>query len=247
MERARSVIIILCFIIYFNAGANYKTEIYKAYISGDMKRWCNILELMLEVDDESSEFQLELINYLYGYIAWCLGVKKTEEAEKYLLYLEEKLKKLEKREVQRSQLYSYWSAYYGFKVGLNKFRAPFLGPKSVKYAEMAIQLNYSNPFGYIQMGNSEFYRPAIFGGSKKKAIRYYLEAERLMESNYGQVKNDWNYLNLLVAIAQVYVEVKDYASAKRYFDKILKFEPEFQWVKNVLYPEFLKMNKMFNY
>ncbi len=241
MERARSIIILLFLIFYLEAEANYKEEIYIAYINGDMNKWRYVIELLLKSNDQSNEVQLELVNYSYGYIAWCLGNNKFNEAEKYLAFLKEKLENLEKNEYELSMIYSYWSAFYGFKIGLNKIKAPFLGPKSIKYAEMAIQKEKGNPFGYIQMGNSEFYRPEIFGGSKKKAIKNYLIAEKLMECDSDYTSNDWNYLNLLIAIAQAYIETKDYTSAKRYFEKILVIEPEFLWVKNELYPNFLKM------
>ncbi|RCK77633.1 MAG: hypothetical protein IGBAC_1942 [Ignavibacteriae bacterium] len=61
-----------------------------------------------------------------------------------------------------------------------------------------------------------------------------------MEQNIDGIKNDWNYLNLLVTIAKAYVEIKDYKSAFKYFEKILEVEPRFLWIKNELYPEFLK-------
>lgn len=241
MERQRSfIILILCLLGWFPLKADYKTEIYLAYINGDMNRWRNVLDSMLEYSNHSCEFQLELTNYLYGYIAWCIGNDKSKEAKLYLTFLENKLTYLESEKFKLSVVYSYWSAYYGFKIGINKLKAPFLGPKSVKYAEMAIQQDNKNVYGYIQYGNAEYYRPVIFGGSKTKALQYYIKAETLMEQNIDEIKNDWNYLNLLVTIAKAYVEIKDYKSAFKYFEKILEVEPRFLWIKNELYPEFLK-------
>ena len=79
--------------------------------------------------------------------------------------------------------------------------------------------------------------PAVFGGSKKKAIEYYLKAEKLM--TVGDVKNDWNYLSTLTLIAGAYEELGNYEKAETYYLKILSISPQFTWVKNNLYPKFL--------
>ena len=62
-----------------------------------------------------------------------------------------------------------------------------------------------------------------------------------MES--GAVKTDWNYLSLLPQIAKAYEELKDYKNAENYYRKILSVAPDFAWVKNELYPQFLKKRK----
>ena len=62
-----------------------------------------------------------------------------------------------------------------------------------------------------------------------------------MES--GAVKTDWNYLSLLTQIAKAYEELKDYKNAETYYRKILSLAPDFAWVKNELYPAFLKKRK----
>ena len=79
--------------------------------------------------------------------------------------------------------------------------------------------------------------PAVFGGSKKKALGYYLKAEKLMTS--GNVENDWNYLSTLTLIAGAYEELGNYEKAETYYLKILSISPQFTWVKNNLYPKFL--------
>jgi tetratricopeptide (TPR) repeat protein len=108
---------------------------------------------------------------------------------------------------------------------------------------MAIEHDKENPYGYIQYGNSQFYMPAVFGGSKKVALQYFKTAEKLMESDQEKIKENWNYLNLLAFIAITYTEINDYAMAKAYYDKILKIEPDFLWVKDELYPALLNKTK----
>ena len=61
-----------------------------------------------------------------------------------------------------------------------------------------------------------------------------------MELNKEQIKDDWNYLSLQTAIAQAYEETGKWGLAKLYYEKILKIEPDYSWVKNELYPAILK-------
>ena len=82
--------------------------------------------------------------------------------------------------------------------------------------------------------------PPIFGGSKSEALLYYHQAESIMLENPSNLKEDWNYLSLLVNIAEAYTEMKDYDKAEEYFKQILEVEPNFNWVKNELYPDFIK-------
>jgi tetratricopeptide (TPR) repeat protein len=82
--------------------------------------------------------------------------------------------------------------------------------------------------------------PAAFGGSKELAIENYQKAEKLMESSASEIKENWNYISLLLAIGKAHDETANYKMAKVYYEKILKIEPRFAWVKNELYPNILK-------
>jgi len=90
------------------------------------------------------------------------------------------------------------------------------------------------------LGNSEFYLPAAFGGSKKEAIEYFLKAKELIEKDSASLSDDWNYLSLLIVIGQTYTYLKDYVSAQKVYVGILELEPGFLYVKDDLYPKLLK-------
>ena len=51
-------------------SAQYKQEIYKAYIGNKMDKWKTTIDEMEANQKKSAEFLLELINYQYGYIGW---------------------------------------------------------------------------------------------------------------------------------------------------------------------------------
>ena len=224
-----------------SGSASWQERIYDAYINGRMDRWKMIIDDMEQQKQQNSGFLAALVNYQYGYIAWCIGEGKTAEAREYLRLADDNLAWIEKHSsTEASLVHSYKSAFYGFRIGLSRLRAPVLGPRSVSHARQAMELEPGNPFGYIQYGNSQYYMPSIFGGSKQTAIEYYQKAQAVMEQNPGHIKNDWNYLNLLTLIAQAFQESGNFQEAEMYYLKILETEPRFLWVKNELYPAFLK-------
>jgi tetratricopeptide (TPR) repeat protein len=245
MERPkyRLATLILIFVCSYTSYGNFKSDIYSAYIKGDMRRWKQVMVEMENTKLAQPAYILELVNYQYGYIAWCIGNKMEDEAEIYLAKAEENIIFLENKKFDLSMVNGYKAAFYGYRIGLNSFKAPFYGPKSSKCADNAIAINKNNPFGYVQYGNIQYYMPSAFGGSKQEAIDYYTKAEKLMEQDKDKIAGDWNYLNLLTIIANAYIDIKQPEKAKIYFEKILKTEPNFEWVKDNLYPELLKRLK----
>jgi hypothetical protein len=218
-------------------SAQNNKAIYQAYLQGDMNKW---KQTMNAFDPKTPAQVLELINYQYGYIAYCIGKNKKSEAEKYLSEAEKNISSLVKQKYQISTLYAYQAAFVGFKIGLAPFKAPFIGQQSISIIEKALQTDKNNHLAYIQLANVERYKPAIFGGSKTKAMEYYLKALYLMEAKPECLVNNWNYLNLLVSIIELYSGECQYNSAADYCQKALSVAPDFAWVKNGLFPSIKK-------
>ncbi len=228
----------MCFTL--NLNASYKSEVYSAFISNNMGKWKSAIDRMSASSAMTDEQLLELVNYQYGYIAWCLGSNKRDEARKYLDLARKNLEFLSLNMKNISMVNSYKSAFYGYRMALNKMLSPFLGPKCLDCARFAVSSDKENPFGYVQLGNIRFYIPAAFGGSKKEALDYYLTALKLMEKNEKNNTENWNYLSLLTVIAQSYYYINDFQSSIKYLDRILKLEPGYDWVRNEFYPKVLK-------
>jgi len=240
MERAKHKIILLLVFLYSSSlFAGEREKIYKAYISGNMQAWKAVIDMLADEKLSDPMRLAELINYQYGYIGWCLGTGRNDEARKYLNHAALNLEKLEKYESYRSLVLSYRSAFYGYRIALNKMLAPVLGIKSYESAKESIRADSFNPMGYIQYGNIMFYLPKTFGGSKSEALEYYLKALEIMERDSLSFAGDWNYLNLLTLIARTFTYTGDYDKAKQYLEKTLKIEPDFRWVREVLYPEII--------
>lgn len=241
MEGAKYLVFLFLFLCKIGtAQINFKKEIYQAFISNDMNKWKNTINLMNQNERKTTDYILELVNYQYGYIAWCIGNQMYVTAESYLKLAESNLKVLEKHSVNASLINAYQSAFFGFRIGLNRIKAPIIGPKSVECAKKAMQLDKNNPLGFIQYANIQYYMPPAFGGSKAVALDYYKIAESKMEGRSDTLQDDWNYLNLLVIIVKAYADLKDIGHAKLYCEKILQIEPDFLWVKKDLYPKLLK-------
>jgi hypothetical protein len=235
-----SVIFMLAFL---PVKADYGSEIYSAYINNRMDRWKAVIDRMAAIPDKDNALLLELVNYQYGYIGYCIGFDRKDEARKYLSVAQANLEILEERGYMLSMVSAYKSAFYGFRIGLNPVTAPVNGKKSMENAKTALKLDPSNYLAYIQNGNIEFYMPAAFGGSKKEALEFYLKAKEVIEKNPGSLKGDWNYLSLMILIGQTHTYLKEYDKAKKTYDNILQIEPEFKYVKDDLYPKLLTKMK----
>lgn len=239
----RQVMFFVLWIIPLFLYADNKTEIYRAYINGNMQEWRTTIDRMHSSGHSATDGLAELANYQYGYIGWCLGTGRNDEARKYLDIAERNLELLRKEQAYLPLVLAYESAFCGYRISLNRMLAPVLGRKSYQSAREALRLDGKNPMANIQYGNILFYVPKMFGGSKEEALKYFLKAQKLMEENPASLAGDWNYLNLLTLIARTYTYVDDYEKSLQYLEKALRIEPDFKWVRDELYPETIKKMK----
>ena len=237
MEKSKYILGALVAMMPSLAFSQNNAEIYQAYIEGDMSQWKRSIDTFVAKSDAEV---MELINYEYGYIGWALSQKKKREAKEYLKRAESNLEKVEKSAYEMSTVYAYKAAFVGFKIGLSPYKAPFIGQKSVSSAQKSLELDSANYISHIQLGNIAFYTPKLFGGSKPKAIEHYLRALEILESDKALLVNNWNYLNLLAIIIDAYYQMEEYAEAKKFCIKTLDIEPDFNWVKDELYPKIIK-------
>lgn len=244
MERKKNIIVVLLMLLTaYPLNASWRSEIYSAYISNRMDLWKNVIDRMNSLETKSDRIIAELVNYQYGYIGYCIGLEKKEEARKYLALAEKNIDLLERNNYDPATINAYRCAFYGFRIGLNKMSAPVNGLKSLEYGRKALELDNNNYFVFIQYGNVQFYMPSAFGGSKKEGMEYFLRAKQLMEADKNGLAENWNYLSLLVLIAQSHTAINELNAAKIAYENILKMEPDFLYVKDDLYPALLKKMK----
>ncbi|MBN1108315.1 MAG: tetratricopeptide repeat protein [Bacteroidales bacterium] len=248
MERAKYSVISLLLLVFLCSAlpAGNRTEIYSAYVNDRMDRWKIVIDRMNGISGKSNEQILELVNYQYGYIGYCIGNGKKSEARKYLDLAQKNIDFLESRKYMLSMVNAYNAAFCGFRIGMNVLTAPVNGVRSMEYAKKALELDNENYLGYIQYGNIQFYMPKSFGGSKQEGIKHFLKAREILEKDSSNLKENWNYLSLLVVTGQSYYYLDDYESARKVYENILKIEPEFSYVKDELYPQLLNKMNMVN-
>lgn len=241
MKRVyNKIILLLLVLISVQLKASYRSEIYNAYISNKMELWKEVIDRMDTIKGKSNEMLLELVNYQYGYIGYCTGYNKKDEAGEYLQLAQKNLKLLEEKNYEPSIINAYKSAFYGFRIVLNSLIAPVIGIKSIESARTAVELDRENYFGYVQLGNIKFYMPSAFGGSKQEALNHYLKAKELIERNPENTVNNWNYLSLLIVIGQSHYYLHDYDSAREVYEWILELEPGFVYVSDELLPRVME-------
>ena len=131
MKQQKHILLTLLFLVSFsNTQANYRSDIYQAYISKDMGKWKNIIDQMEKETSKTNAFVLEWINYQYGYIGWCLGTDRKEEAEKVFGLGREKCKLVGFQVVQTFIGECLQSSILRFPdQSCPNTRHPFLGPK----------------------------------------------------------------------------------------------------------------------
>ena len=243
MERTKYLLIALILLCWPVLYGQEHPDIYRAYISGNMELWQQTIDGIEAQKGKNHSEVLRLINYQYGYIGWCIGQKRSDEAKSYLNKAKETLKPLEQAKYNTTLLYAYKSAFSGFEIGLSPLKAPFIGPKSIENAKRSVASDSTQAMGYLQLGNIAFYAPKMFGGSPTEALRHYEKALQIMEQNNLHKAKDWNYLNILVTLINAYRLANQYEKARYYCLKALAVEPGFVWVSTTLYPQVEKMSK----
>jgi len=221
----------------------YKKTIYNAFINREMYKWQYVI-LTIETKNlpKTLDQKLELINYYYGYIGYLIKKKQFETAENYINKGEKLIDQLLKTSPKNATIYSYKGSFIGYRITISKFKAIYLVAESSANLNRAYELDPSNVQVNIDKGNIMFYAPPLLGGDKKEALKYYLKGAKLMETN-RETDQNWAYLNVLTMIAKTYEIIDQPLLAKQTYEKILKKEPDFYWVKMDLFPKFLEKHK----
>lgn len=216
-------------------------KIYECYVFNDIATWKQVVDSLQQVKSLTDTQNETLLNYEYGYVAWCLSkkVNNKTEAEKYLNKAYLHLETLPKTSNYEATVLAYHAAFVAYEIVLSPIKAPFIGSKSIKYAKKALSLDSLNYFAHIQMGNIYYYMPPLLGGSTPKAIKHYTQAKQLMQQQHIHQQN-WLYMNLLLTIADAYKKEKDWKMVKSCYDEALQMQPNYPYIIENLYPTLQK-------
>lgn len=230
------LIVILTFTI-LSASAQKKDLVYyqcaffESYRVGNMAPWPGLIAEMEKVKSTDLAWQTEMVKAMYGLVGYQLGAKNKDLARVYVNKADVYLDKLLKAYPRNSHLHSLSGAFYGYKIALAFYKAPFFGPKSMYHIEKSIELDTSEPGGYIEKANSLMYRPAAFGGDKKEGLAYYQKALKLMEVKDNQ-KCNWQELLLRAFILKSLYETNQIAEAEAFMKEMQKDYGSMSWIKD---------------
>jgi len=217
-----------------------RQQIYDAYVSGNMDKWVSIVQ---EIEKDESirtvSQKLELVEYYYGLAPFYIDTKNEKMARATIVKANILLDKLLKIAPKNPTVQAFKGAFIGLSISLDKLKVLTLGPESLKHINLAYGIDPSNIQALTDKANAYFHAPRMFGGDKAEAIKLYQKSIVLMEKS-NLSTNNWFYLNTLIILAKAYISIDQYNNAKLLYEKALRKEPDFIWVKKVLYPRLLK-------
>lgn len=217
-----------------------KEQIYQSYLTSDMKTWKRLqegLEWQAEHSDDK-ELLFFLTRTQYGYVGYQLGIDNHDEARVHLKKAKKNAERLLQINPDWAEVYAIKSGLVGYEIALAKYKAPFLGLTSIDYADKAVELNPQCASAWMEKGNIAYFA-SFLGYGYGKAADYYKKSVQMFEQQ-NKTEHSWVYLNALAMLAQSYERIEQPAKARATYEKILRLEPGFAWVRDELYPEFLE-------
>lgn len=128
---------------------------------------------------------------------------------------------------------------YGQKIALKPLAAIYLGPKSGRLSEQALNAAPKNPRVVLLHAMGKFFTPKMFGGDKQKALTEMRRAAELFQSFQpaDSLQPDWGAEEVHAWIGLVNMDLGDSVAARSSFEQALAVNPDFGWVKYYLLPQ----------
>jgi tetratricopeptide (TPR) repeat protein len=251
MEGKKYIAVIMimlgCILLGIQNGfsqASISEQIYEGYATGNMTKWYNAMkDFEANADRSIMKEKMELINYYYGYTGWLVSVDKDDLARDYIERTDVMLDDILEKDPNNATVLAYKAAFIAFEIAMSNFKAIYLGRRSSRYIDEALDIESDNIQALIERGNELYYSPSAFGGDKKQSIVYYKKATKRMEDQHLDNKN-WMYLNVMTSLGLAYEATDQIQNAKLCYEKILRLEPDFMWVGDELYPDMLKRHNL---
>jgi tetratricopeptide (TPR) repeat protein len=137
---------------------------------------------------------------------------------------------------------SLLSGVYMMKIANSPMSAVTLSAEINGLLDEAEKADPKNPVTFIVRGEMKYNTPKLFGGSPEEAVKSFNKAVALCEENpdTGIVDTKWANLESLAWLGRAFAKLENYDAAKFAYQKALKIQPDFGWVKYALLPELEK-------
>lgn len=218
--------------------AYYQCAFFESYRVGNMAPWSDLIAEMEKSKSTDLDWQTEIVKAMYGLVGYQIGAKNKDLAKMYVNKADIYLERLLDAHPKNAKLHSLSGAFYGYKISLAIYKAPFLGPKSMSHIEKSIAFDPAEPMGYIEKGNSLMYRPAAFGGDKMEALTFYRKALKLMDTRNAQ-KCDWQKMLLRAFILKGLYETNQVSEANTFLENMKKDYGSMIWIKQFVGADYM--------
>jgi len=246
MERTKNKVLILIALLTFSAFwtsaqkkdlTYYQCAFYESYRAGNMLVWPALIDEMEQVKPNDLSWQTEILKAMYGLVGYQIGLGDKETAKKYVSKADNYLERLLPKHPENAQLHSLAGAFYGYKISLAAYKAPFLGPKSLEHIDKALNIDPKEPMGYEVKGYSLSYRPPVFGGDKKEALVCYRKALALWNVQNDTICN-WQKMLLKAFILKTLYETHQDKEAEEFLAAMQNDYGSLRWIRKFVGIEF---------
>ena len=216
--------------------------IYQAYLSqkyevAPWKEAIKVKEEQVNKNPKDAKARYELALAQFALVSSTMRNRDENLFDEYYDPLLGNIKKVIESEKNWAEPYALQSAAYGVKMGYSPMQGMFLGNKSNDLIEKAKRLDPNSALAWKVYANSKFFTPEMWGGDIDEAIAGYEKAIQLYESNPAMLKNNWMYIDALAFLGQAFMKKGKHSKAITAYEKALKVEADFTWVKYVLLPK----------
>lgn len=238
MERSRNTPAITTLLIAFLLGSltfkaqttqTWSCSLQQLYTQGLQEKWPELISQMALVKESDVELKMLLASARYGYVGMLLGKKQKSQAAKEMKILAMELDILQKQHPANTRVMSMRAGLVGYRIAINPLKAPFLGPESGRLLDAAAALNPNCPYVLTEQGNSLYFRPALFGGDKNKALDLWQKASQIF-ARQGNTCN-WYAVHVRVMVVKAYETLGDDDAAKQQKEALIKEFPMMGWVQ----------------
>lgn len=220
-----------------------KLRFQQLYLRGEMEPWKKLVDSLRSAKITEAEDD-QLLYGEYGLTGYLIGNDEKKLARKELdLFLKHVDSRLAKQP-KNASLWAFKAATVGYAIGLQPYKAIYLGSDNKDAVDKAIMYHKNEPMPLYEWANSLYFRPAFVGGDKKKAAELF---ERTLEIFRKTETNHWMYLNVYAWLGQVYARQGDKEKARELYLQILAEYPDYAWVKNELLPDLDSDKKRFRF
>jgi len=238
---SRLYLIALGFIVVLPTLAQVSPEVqplfYQGYLTATKAPWEQAIE---KINQDATLDETQKLHAIAeaqcGLLIYAFAHQDKSAYEAVADDLEANLEVLLEQDPKDVTALAKMAQLYGATMGFQSWKAMYLGPKSEKLVDRALQADPETPDVWVQRANSRLFTPAMFGGDIDEAVQCFEKAVQYYEAQANHTQN-WRYLDALAWLGQAYQKAEQSTAAIETYQKALEIEPNFGWVKYKLMPQ----------